>query len=284
VLNVPGVADVRRYRSPAMVFSHLAMALIAFGLSPRFRVWVMRAAALPSRQRILYLTGALVGPLMVMATVLAVAPKYGHELFTREWGVVEPLQFVLWLTAAWLAFARARCDGRGTAEHRVFRLVGAACIILAIEEIDYLGLVPLLAKAAGIPKGRIAGQHIGGFHDLVNALGSTSLLLGLFAIGVGVALVLVWSWSQGLHRVVVREALSATALPLAGSVVFMAIAQLADIDHPALGALLGHLAVVRDLREEPMELLAVVCVNASLLASSRRGCGNRMRSKATVET
>jgi len=266
VLNVPGVADVRRYRSPAMVLSHLAMALTAFGLSPRFRGWVMRAAALSSRQRVLCLAGALAGALIVMATVLAVAPKYGHELFTREWGIVEPLQFALWLTAAWLAFERARCDGPGTADYRAFRLAGWACIILAIEEIDYFGVASLFAKAAGVPRGRIGGQYIGGLHDLVNALGKTSLLLGLFSIGVGAALVLVWSMSQGLHRVVVREILSVTALPLLGSVLFMTIAQLADMDHPALGGLLGHVAVVRRLREEPMELLAVVCVNASLLA------------------
>jgi hypothetical protein len=266
VLNVPGVADLRRYRSPAMAFSHLAMALIAFGLSLHFRGWVMRAAALSSRQRVLYLAGALVGPLIVMVPVLAVAPSYGHELFTREWGIVEPLQFVLWLTAAWLAFERARSAGRGTADHRVFRLGGMACILLAMEEIDYLGIVPLLAKAAGVPRGRIGGQHIGGLHDVVNALGKTSLLLGVLAIGMGAALVLVWSISRGLHRVVVRETLSVTALPLVGGVVFMAIAQLADIDHPALQVLLGHVALVQDLREEPMELLAVVCVNASFLA------------------
>lgn len=266
VLNVPGVADLRRYRSPAAVFSHLAVALIALGLSPRFRGWVMRAAALSSRQRGLGLIYVLVGPLMVMATVLAVAPQYGHNLFTREWGIVEPLQFVLWLTAAWLAFERARCDGPGTADHRVFRLGGWACILLASEEADYLGIVSVVARAAGVSGGRIGGHHIGGLHDVVNELGRASLLLGLLAIGVVAALVVGWCVSRGLHRVVIREVLSPTALPLAGTVGFMMIAQLADIDHPALAVLLGSGTVVRRLREEPMELLAVVCMNASLLA------------------
>ena len=266
VLNVPGVADLRRYKSPAAGFSHLAMALIALGLSPRFRGWVMRAAALSSRQRVLSLAGALVGPLIVMGMVLAVAPRYGHELFTREWGIVEPLQFVLWLTAAWLAFERARCDGPGTADRRVFRLAGWACILLAMEEVDYLGIVTLLARMAGVPRGRIGGHHIGGLHDLVNGLAKTSLLLGVITIGVGAALVLGWAVSQGLHRVVVREILSVTTLPLVGGVLFMALAQLADIDYPGLSVLLGPLAVVRDLREEPMELLGVVCVNAGFLA------------------
>jgi hypothetical protein len=266
VLNVPGVADARRYRTAATVLSHLAVVLIALGLSPRFRDWVVRAAALSSRQRVLYLAGALVGPLIVIATILAVAPNYGHELFTREWGIVEPLQFVLWLTATWLAFERARCAGRGTADRRVFRLAGWACILFAIEEIDYLGLVSGLAGAGGVPDGRIGGHYIGGLHDVVNGLGQTSLLLGLASIGVVAAFALAWFVSQGLHHAVGREVLSTTALPLAGSVVFMALAQLADIDHPVLGVLLGHIAVVRRLREEPMELLAVVCVNASLLA------------------
>jgi hypothetical protein len=135
-----------------------------------------------------------------------------------------------------------------------------------MEEVDYLGIATVLASTAGVPRGRIGDHHIGGLHDVVNTLGATSLLLGLFSIGVVAALVLLWSVSQGLHRVVVREILSVTTLPIVGAVLFMTIAQLADIDHPVLDVLLGHAAVVQDLREEPMELLAVVCVNASFLA------------------
>jgi hypothetical protein len=266
VLNLPGVADVRRYRSLASVFSHLALALIAFGLSPRFRGWVKRAAALSSGRQVLYLIYALAGPLLVMITVLAVAPSYGHELFTREWGIVEPLQFVLWLTAAWLAFERARYAGRGTADGRVFRLGAWVCILLAIEEVDYLGIVSLVARVAGVPGGRIGGHHLGGLHDIVNELGKTSLLLGLFSIGLVVVLVLMWCVSRGLHRVVIREMLSPTSWPLVGTVAFMAIAQLADIDHPVLRVLLGDVIVVQKLREEPMELLSVICANASLIA------------------
>ena len=266
VLDVPGVADVRRFRSGAMVLSHLSLTLIAFGLSPRFPSWVLRAAALSPRQRIFCLAGALAGPLFVMALVLVVAPSYGHELFTREWGIIEPLQFVLWLTAAWLAFERARRDRDGSAEHRAFRLAGWGCILLAIEEIDYFGVVTVVAKVAGVPDGRIFGHHIGGLHDIVNTLGKASLVLGLVTLGIGVALILGWVWSRGLHRVAIREILSPTALPLVGTVLFLAIAELADIDHPVLTGLLGQFALVRRLREEPMELLAVICVNASMLA------------------
>jgi len=266
VLNVPGAADLRRYRSAAAVFSHLAVTLIALGLSRHFRGWITRAAALSSRQRVRYLIYALGGPLVVMATVLAVAPQYGHDLFTREWGIVEPLQFVLWLTAAWLSFERARRDGPGTADHRVFRLGGWACILMASEEADHLGIVSVVARVTGVPRGRILGHHIGGLHDVVNELGRMSLLLGLLAIGVVAALVVVWCVSRGLHRVAIRELRSPTSLPLAGTVAFLAIAQLADIDHPALGALLGNVAIVRKLSEEPMELLAAICINATLLA------------------
>ena len=49
---------------------------------------------------------------------------------------MEPLQFVLWLTAAWLAFERARYSGRGAADDRVFRLGGCACILMALEEVE----------------------------------------------------------------------------------------------------------------------------------------------------
>lgn len=266
VMNVPGVATVRQFRSPASVLAHVAMALIAWGLSPRFPDWARHVAALSARERGLYLTCALVGPLVVIVAVLAVAPSYGHELFTREWGIVEPLQFVLWLTAAWLAFERARCDPRGSADDRVFRLMGWGCILLAIEEVDYLGVVALIATLAGVPGGRFGGHHIGGLHDLLNELGKASLVLGLLVIVVVTGLAVAWVISRGLHRVAIREMLSPTSLPLVGTVVFLALAQLADIDHPGLDALWGHVTVVRKLREEPIELLAVVCMNASLLA------------------
>lgn len=266
VLNVPGVAEVRQFRSPATILSHVALTLIAGGLHPRFRGWIVRVAALSSRQRVLSLAVALVGPLAVIAAVLALTPSYGHELFTREWGIVEPLQFVLWLTAAWLAFERARYERRASAEDRVFRLTGWGCLVLASEEVDYFGIATLIARLAGVPQGRIGGQHIGGLHDVVNMLGKTSLLLGLLALGVVAALVVAWAVSRGLHRVAIRELLSSTSLPLIGTVGFLAFAQLADIDHPALSALFGDGPTARKLREEPMELLAAVCLNASLLA------------------
>lgn len=272
VMNVPGVVAVRQFRSPASVLSHVAMALIAWGLSPRFPGWVARVAALSSRQRRLGLACALIGPVIVIVAVLAVAPRYGHDLFTREWGIVEPLQFVLWLTAAWLAFERARCDPRGSADDRGFRLVGWGCVLLAAEEVDYLGVVSLIARLAGVPGGRIAGHHIGGFHDVLNELGKASLVLGVLAVVVMAGLAVGWVISRGLHLVAIREVLSPTSLPLVGTVAFLALAQLADIDHPILETLWGQVTVVRKLREEPIELLAVICMNASLLAklASRR--------------
>jgi hypothetical protein len=266
VVDVPGRVDVRGNRSVAAVVSHLTMVLIGFGLSPRFPRWVARAAALSSRQRVWALTAALVGPLVFIFACLLAFPNYGHEVFTREWGIVEPAQFVLWLTGAWLAFERARLSGPGTPDHPVFRLAAIGCILLALEEVDYLGIVTLVAKIAGVPGGRIGGHHLGGLHDVVNDLGKISLVLGLLALAAAAALVLAWVWSRGLHRVVLREALSSTSLPLVGTVVFLGISQLADIDHPVLASLLGQYAVVRRMREEPMELLAVICVNASLLA------------------
>jgi hypothetical protein len=280
VINLPGVAEVRRFRSPASVLSHLAMSLIALGLSPRFRGWIEGVAALSSRQRVLGLAVALVAPMIVIVTGLTLFPSYGHELFTREWGLCEPLQFVLWLTAAWLSIVRARAAGPGTPDSRAFHLAAFACVLLALEEVDYLGIVMLVARLAGVPGGKFARHHIGGFHDVINDLGKISLLLGLLALVVVAALVLAWALSQGLHRVVLREVFSVTSWPLVGTVVFMALAELADIDHPVMTALFGQFALVRRLREEPMELLAVICVNASLLARlvpwfRRPGSGSR---------
>ena len=249
-----------------MVLSHLALGLIALGLSPSFPGWVARVAAMSRPRRLACLAVALAGPLVVMVPVTLVAPRYGHRIFTREWGVVEPLQFVLWLTAAWLAFQIARRARRGAGDGPAFRLAAWACIVAALEEVDYLGVVYLVVKVTGNPSGRIAGHHIGGLHDVVNELGKMSLVLGVVALALVAALVFAWAISRGLHRVVLRELLSPTALPLIGTVVFMGIGQLADMDHPALDRLLGPDSVLRDLCEEPMELLAIICVNASLLA------------------
>ncbi len=124
----------------------------------------------------------------------------------------------------------------------------------------------LLAKMSGAPDGRIARHHVGGIHDVINDLGKASLLLGLLALVAVAALVFGWAMSRGFHRVVIRELCSTTSLPLVGTVVFMAIAQLADIDHPVLASLYGQFVLIRRIREEPMELLAAICANASLLA------------------
>jgi hypothetical protein len=266
VVDVPGLLDVRRNRSAAAVFSHVTLTVLAFGLSPRFPGWVARAASLSSRQRVWALMAALVGPLAVIFTGLLMFPSYGHEVFTREWGIVEPLQFVLWLTATWLALERGRLGGPGTPDQPAFRLAAVGCVLLALEEVDYLGIVTLVARLAGVPGGRINRHHIGGLHDVINDLGKISLLLGVLALAAVAALVLAWARSQGLHRVVLREIFSSTSLPLVGTVVFLGISQLADIDHPILAPLLGQFAVVRRMREEPLELLAVICVNASLIA------------------
>jgi len=266
VMNIPGVAEVRRYRSAAAVLSHLAMALIALGLSPRFRGWLDRAAALTSGQRLELFAAALVGPLAVIVTGLLLFPSYGHELFTREWGLCEPAQFVLWLTAAWMSIVRVRLAGPGTADSRAFHLAAFAFVLLALEEVDYLGIVRLVARLSGAPDGRINHHHIGGIHDVINDLGKVSLALGLLALVIVAAAVLGWAISQGLHRAVVRELFSVTSLPLVGTVVFLAVSQLADIDHPILTTLFGQSAFVRRLREEPMELLATICANAALVA------------------
>jgi hypothetical protein len=266
ILNVPGITDLRSYKSAATVLSHLAFSLIALGLSPSFPRWVERVAALSIRQRRAWLAVALAGPLVAMVALALLLPRYGHRLLTREWGIVEPLQFVLWLTAAWLAFRIARREVRGTADSRAFLLAAAACILAALEEVDYLGLVSIVLKMTGNSSGRIAGHHIGGLHDVVNELGKTSLVLGAVALALVGVLIFAWALSRGMHRVVLREVLSPTALPLLGTVVFMGIGQLADMDHPVLERLLGRDSPLRDLCEEPMELLAIICVNASLLA------------------
>jgi hypothetical protein len=270
LLNIPdnGLVDLAEHRVPAMIFSHAAAGLLLWGLAPRLRPGIERLRALSATQRLAVVAVAVAVPLGVMAALSVAWPRYAHQLLTREWGLVEPAQFALYLTCAWLAFTTAGLEPPRSREHRLFRLAGWAGVVLALEEIDYLGIVSAVARLVGVPRGRIGGVHVGGLHDVLNLGSHRSAVLPVVVLGLGLAIVLGWAVARGLGPALVREASSATALPLLGTIAFMTVAQLTDIDDRPLAPILDRLgarsSAIGRLREEPAELLAVICLTASL--------------------
>ena len=126
---------------------------------------------------------------------------------------------------------------------------------LALEEIDYLGLV-----RHAVPP--VEGRRVGGAHDLLNALEGPALLV-LLAIPLAVALVvavlaLVRTGLGGLRGLV----LSPIGASLAGAAAFMALAQAVDISDTHVAPVVpgGRVGVL----EEPAELLAIVCLSWAL--------------------
>ena len=244
------------------------MGLVLLGLAPRCRAWLERLPAVPARSRIVWFAASLAVPLVAMVALRAAAPAYAHQVLTREWGLVEPAQFALYLGAAWLAFARAGRHPRAAPEARFFRLAGWVCVVLALEEIDDLGVVSTTARLLGVPRGRIGGVYVGGLHDLLNLASRYSAVLPAIVAGLAAVATAGWVVARGLGRVLAREAGSATSLPLVGALLFMTLAQLTDIDDrpaaPLTDPVLARTRVVGNLREEPLELLAVICLDAAL--------------------
>jgi hypothetical protein len=256
VLNVPDnpLLELRRHQLAGTVLAHAAFGLLALGL------WPHLLAAMPR------LTGRRLAVVVLaagaaMTGLSFAAPRYGHQILTREWGLVEPAQFALYLVLAGLAFRFARA--REERARRLYRLVGVGGIAMALEEVDYLGVVALVAKLGGASRGRIDGKHVGAFHDFPSVLWDRGLLLPVAAVVVAVVAILLIRMSPGL-RVVWRE--SAPRLPLVAGAVLMALAQVKDIDDDRfLLPLVYQGPQVASLLEEPIELLGSLCLAGWLL-------------------
>src|SRR5919106_4831110 len=176
ILAMPGngLVDLRRHRIPGTVLSHAAVTLIAIALAPMLPRALARLAALRPATALAWLAVSLTAPIGVIALVTAVAPRYARELFTREWGLVEPAQFVLYLLAA-RVFWLVRPPAPWTA--RAMRAGAIVALGLALEEIDYLGLLRHVMPL-------VEGHRVGGLHDVLNALAGPALLavLGIAAL------------------------------------------------------------------------------------------------------
>ena len=96
-------------------------------------------------------------PYRALGTIVADA-----RALTREWGLVEPAEATLYLTAAWIALRHAALLGPRAPDARCYRFVAFFCGMLALEEMDWLGLVsPLIGRVGA------ADVYLGSSHDLL---------------------------------------------------------------------------------------------------------------------
>lgn len=270
LFNIPGnpVLEFRRHRVAGQVLGHAGLVLLAIGLAPTLSRALPAAAAMDAR-RLALLLGIPVAGLGAAMVVLAVAwPSYAHQLLTREWGLIEPLQFVLYLVAARLCFAMAHRSAGRPSSLRLYRLGGWVLRLFALEEIDYLGVPSSLARLAGVEGSRIGPSYVGALHDTLNVAAQYGFIwIPLLVIGLG-ALAAFW-WISGGRAATVRDMLSWRLLPAVAGVGLMGLAQAKDI-HDAYLASWARSRLLDDLLEEPLELLAILALNVTLVLELAR--------------
>ena len=264
VLNVPGnpMLELRNHQTAGMALAHAGLVLLAIGLWPMVSGALAAAAALEPGRLWARLAVLVAGLAAVMTLVAAAWPDYARQLLTREWGVVEPAQFVLYLLATRLCFMLADRWPPRAAPRRLYLVGGWLARLFAVEEIDYVGLLSALVQAAGFEHSRIGRSYVGTLHDAFNLAVQYGVvwvpaLVVLAAVGAAA-----W-WISGGRAAAAREMLSWRLAPAALGGLFMAIAQFTDIKgHGFEGA---QSPLMNTLLEEPCELVAIACLNATLV-------------------
>jgi hypothetical protein len=261
VFAIPGngVFETSGHRVPGTVLSHFAMLMALWGAAPALRGALAGLDGVALVRLRAALAVAIVAPPLALSLLRLVAPSATHQLITREWGVVEPLQVALYACALWLCLAVRRALPR---DDRARTIYGAGAIVtgvMILEEIDYLDIVNLLVRVVWSPHGRMGRKHIGGFHDMVDAWSHHAGLLVVVLSALG-ALIVLWAILGRYHATVRHELTRESAIPLGVFVLALLTAQLVDIDDQFVpsGWRLG-------LLEEPLELLAGLALNAALI-------------------
>ena len=265
LFNIPGnpFFELRDHRVAGMVLGHTGLVLVAIGVAPTFTRWLPAAAAMDSRHLAALLGAGVVAVGGVLAALAAAWPDYGHQILTREWGIVEPLQFMLYLVAARLCFAMAHRSVARLASMRVYRLGGWVFRLFALEEIDYLGVPSSLARLAGVEGSRVGQSYVGALHDAFNVAAQYGFIwIPLAVIGLA-ALAALW-WVSGGRAATVRDMLSWRLLPAVAGVSLLGVAQAKDV-HDAPFGFWGRSRLLDHLLEEPLELVAVLAVNVTLV-------------------
>jgi hypothetical protein len=156
-----------------------------------------------------------------------------------------------------------------TSRFRLYRLGGWVAVLLALEEIDYLGVVSSVVRSAGIEGARIGRAYVGSFHDTLNAAAQYGLAwLPLLMLGIG-GIAAAWWITRG-DACAAWEILSWRFVPALLGVVLMIVAQFNDVHGDYVAGLFDS-SLLNDFLEEPLELLAILCLHHTLvLELSRR--------------
>ena len=260
LLTMPGnpVLDLntRQYREPGTIIAHAGALLVLFGLLPAAPRGLAAVAALSPARRLALLGMTTVAPLAVVGLISLGWPAYARAL-TREWGLVEPAEAALYLAAAWIAWRHAALPGPRAPDARCYRFVAFFCAMLALEEMDWLGLLSPLIGRVGV-----ADVYLGSSHDLLKV----AWHYHWFAIPLALSALLVFGmvWYRGHLTVgfIRREIFDPTTLPLYAALVAQAVAQTLDVDDTLLST--RH-PFFRYPLEEPFELLAELLLVSGLL-------------------
>ena len=262
-----GVFEMSEHRVLGTVLSHLAMLTLLWGAAPALRRGVARLNDVATSTLGCALVVGIVAPVMALTAMRLAAPRTTNQLVTREWGVVEPLQVALYVTALWLCLEVRRHLAGDPHARALYRAGAVVTVILILEEIDYLAVLNLFVRAAGATGGRLGRKHIGGFHDVIDAW-TQQAGLGVVAASivliVAATLLVVWVLLGPYRPALRREATRPATAVLAVFGAALVIAQIIDIDDEALTAVwpLG-------LLEEPMELAGALALNAALILRLR---------------
>ena len=254
-----GIVETNDYQLPGTLLSHAAVLIVLWSVFPALRGLVPSLDVISARRLGVLLTVGVVTPLAAIIVLRLAAPTSTPQIITREWGIVEPLQVALYVVA--LALCRTiRAElAPGDRSREIF---GASAVVMGVfvmEETDYLGLLTVLVRASGAPDGRLGRKHIGGLHDILDA-GTQVLGLAVIAVAVAIALGILWTLLGRYRAPLLRELSGRSAVPLAIYAATLVLAETIDFDDQLLARLPG----VRVL-EEPMELAALLCLNAALV-------------------
>jgi hypothetical protein len=260
VLTMPGnpILDLnrRQYRAPGTILSHAGMLLILAGLVAHAPDWLAAVRQWRPRRLAGVLAVAILAPLAGLALIGLAWPAYGRAL-TREWGLVEPAQAGLFLISAWIAWRHAALLGPRAADYRPYRFASLFCVLLAIEEMDWFGILgPLIGRVGA------ASVYVGSSHDLVKVAWHYPWFAIPFAVAGLLGLGLIWSRGYLTVGFIRREMFEPTTLLLYAAFAAQAVAQTLDVDDTLLST--RH-PVFRYPLEEPCELLADLLLASGLL-------------------
>ena len=248
LLFFPPVPPILKGSFWSYVLAYLA---VVFG-TLELRRWavplVARWAALTPGTRAALAAGATLALVMLGLLVRGILPEL-YARWSREEGVWEPLTVLSYLAGGLAVLGAARL--KQEAERNHLRLIGAAFLLVAAEEMDYFGIF-------GGFIGRIDGIYVGSPHDLLR-LWSHGMLGPLAAIALFATLLaavgILW-WRGYLQPArLLRLLTSRAALWLLLGAVLIGVGAADD-------AGIWHLPTGQPALEEQLEFTGAICVLA----------------------